>query len=683
MKRLLLNVTLLLCAFAFRAQAQPQEQSKAQPQAQPNEAEALFVTDKVWTLHLTLTPEAWKGLEPPASAMPMGGPFGGPFGRPGAAPPPVPPSGAGPASPPAGARPAVMRMPEIDFPEVRAAFEFEGKAIGEIGLRYKGNSSFFGARGSLKKSFKLDFNQFDKKLRFYGLTKLNLNNNFSDPSQMRESLSYEIFRAAGVAAPRTSYARVFVSVAGEHERRYLGLYTIIEQVDDRFLQRTFGSKKGLLLKPELPAGMPYLGDDAKQYETAYDAKENITPEELQRLAALTKLINQADDAEFAAQIRSFINVNAFLRFLAINALLANGDSLLSMGHNYYIYHEPKETQFYWLPWDLNMSFGGFPGIGSAAQQMDLSLLHPHAGENKLIDRLLALPEVKKAYLAECKTVLEKHFVADKLNERIVTLETALRPAIKEEGADAVKGLDRAMLSKLEETPAASGQPTAPTGPGGFRPGGNMMAGMASMMAPLKPFIAARVASAQAQLADKSKGHTPQRGGFGPMGGGLRGGPGGGRGFGGPSQLVAEPMFKDADADHDGKLTEAELNAASARWFTQWADKSKSTLDTAALAKGVSQFIQLPSDMPAPPQGMPGGGPAAFIGNMLAGSLLQAADGNQDQQLTAAELKDLFASRFAAWDGDKNKTLDQTEFASGLGGFMTPPGFGPPGRPNNN
>jgi hypothetical protein len=168
-----------------------------------------------------------------------------------------------------------------------------------------------------------------------------------------------------------------------------------------------------------------------------------------------------------------------------------------------------------------------------------------------------------------------------------------------------------------------------------------------------------------------------------MGGGLRGGPGGGRGFGGPSQLVAEPMFKDADADHDGKLTEAELNAASARWFTQWADKSKSTLDTAALAKGVSQFIQLPSDMPAPPQGMPGGGPAAFIGNMLAGSLLQAADGNQDQQLTAAELRDLFASRFAAWDGDKNKTLDQAEFASGLGGFMTPPGFGPPGRPNNN
>jgi hypothetical protein len=107
------------------------------------------------------------------------------------------------------------------------------------------------------------------------------------------------------------------------------------------------------------------------------------------------------------------------------------------------------------------------------------------------------------------------------------------------------------------------------------------------------------------------------------------------------------------------------------------------LDTAALAKGVSQFVQLPSDMPAPPPGMPGGGPAAFIGNMLAGSLLQAADGNQDQQLTAAELRDLFASRFAAWDGDKNKTLDQAEFASGLDGFMAPPGFGPPGRPNNN
>ena len=55
----------------------------------------------------------------------------------------------------------------IDFPEVRATFEFEGQTVGEIGLRYKGASTYMAARNSAKKSFKLDFNQFVNKQKFF------------------------------------------------------------------------------------------------------------------------------------------------------------------------------------------------------------------------------------------------------------------------------------------------------------------------------------------------------------------------------------------------------------------------------------------------------------------------------------------------------------------------------------
>ena len=40
-------------------------------------------------------------------------------------------------------------------------------------------------------------------------------------------------RAAGVPAPRTAYAEVTLTVPGKFDREYLGLYTVIEQVDKK------------------------------------------------------------------------------------------------------------------------------------------------------------------------------------------------------------------------------------------------------------------------------------------------------------------------------------------------------------------------------------------------------------------------------------------------------------------
>ena len=618
--------------------------------------------------------------------------------------PSPPPTAPGAASPTGAARPVRMGMPEIDFPEVRAAFAFEGKPVGEIGLRYKGNSSFMGAQGTLKKSFKLDFNQFEKQLRFFGLTKLNLNNNFADPSQMRESLSYEIFRQAGVPAPRTAYTQLYLTVPGEHERRYLGLYTLVEQVDERFLQRHFATKKGLLVKPELPAGLPYLGDEAAIYEQAYDAKENVNPAELQRLAAFTKLINQADDSEFNAQIRSFMNVNAFLKFLAVHVVLANGDSLLAMGHNYYIYHEPKEEQFYWLPWDLNMSLGGFPMIGTTTQQMELSLLKPHTGSQKLIDRLLANPSYKTVYLAEVEHLLTNACKLENLNELITARAGALRATVQAEGPQALAAFDRALGSTLTAPPiaqaalperanrSANASAGAQPNPAGMRlPGGNVMfGGMGASAPPLKPFIAGRLAAVQAQLDGRNQGYEP-RGGFPGGGPGGRGGPGGGPGFGGPGAMLAEQLLPLADGNKDGKLSLDEMNAATVRWFRQWAGK-QTTLDAATLTKGFAKIIQpppgmgprdgdaAPPDMPgSPPSGpMFGGGPAGFV----AGVWLQAADGNHDQKLTALEFKQFLSTRFAIWDADHNKLLDQSELGQGLGSIFMPPGFARPGLSAN-
>jgi hypothetical protein len=178
-----------------------------------------------------------------------------------------------------GRRPGLGRRMGIDFKEGAAVLEFEGRTFGTIQARFKGNSSFNYARNALKRSFKLDFNDGEKGRTFFGLTKLNLNNNAMDASQLREALAYHVFRLAGVPASRTAFAKVFVTVPGKYERHYAGLYTVVEQVDERFLKDRFGTKSGLLLKPERIPGLPYLGEEWTAYTNRVSPKTKGTPDE--------------------------------------------------------------------------------------------------------------------------------------------------------------------------------------------------------------------------------------------------------------------------------------------------------------------------------------------------------------------------------------------------------------------
>src|SRR2546429_6593522 len=121
------------------------------------------------------------------------------------------------------------------YAEVPAMLQFQERDWGVISVRYKGNSSYRYAPGELKRSLKLDVGSSTGRT-FFGMSELNLNNNAFDPSQMREALAYEVFRRAGVPAPRTAFARVFITVPGEYAQQYVGLYTVVEQVGQKFFE---------------------------------------------------------------------------------------------------------------------------------------------------------------------------------------------------------------------------------------------------------------------------------------------------------------------------------------------------------------------------------------------------------------------------------------------------------------
>lgn len=125
-----------------------------------------------------------------------------------------------------------------------------------VGIRFKGNSSLKSAwqAGILKLSFKLDFDEFEddypqiKNQRFYGFKKFSLKNNDNDPSQMREKVAADVFKAAGLVVSHTAFYTLYIDHGNGPE--YFGLYTLVEEVDGSVLDTQFSSDDGNLYKPE-------------------------------------------------------------------------------------------------------------------------------------------------------------------------------------------------------------------------------------------------------------------------------------------------------------------------------------------------------------------------------------------------------------------------------------------------
>jgi outer membrane protein assembly factor BamB len=169
----------------------------------------------------------------------------------------------------------------------------------------------------------------------------------------------------------------------------------------------------------------------------------------------------------------------------------------------------------------------------------------------------------------------------------------------------------------------------------------------------------------------------------PMPGGP-GGPGMGRGGFGPGMFLAGPVLSQADKDGDGKLSRDEFAALAGVWF----DK----LDPEKAGKVTQEQLveRLPSVLPPPPTGGPGGpdgpgggpggrggfGPGRFVGP----GLFAAADLDKDGSLTRDELKGAFAKWFADWDTGKAGVLTEDQLREGFNAVLPRPSFGGPGGP---
>ena len=238
-----------------------------------------------------------------------------------------------------------------DVPYLEGTISIDGNILDSVGVRQKGFSSHF-ASNELKKSLKLDFNEFISGQNYDGMKKINLNNGVGDPAMQRDILAFDMMREAGIRAPRAAYARVFIN------ETYWGLYLILEQVDKTFVENNFVSGDGDLYKNIGWTSLEWNGENPNNYAESIALRTNKTTSDFSDFIEFVDILNNSSDTDFADSIVSVFNVDYYLRVLAIDVMTDNWDSYLQHGRNFYLYHEPVSDQMFWIPWDYNLSMGG-------------------------------------------------------------------------------------------------------------------------------------------------------------------------------------------------------------------------------------------------------------------------------------------------------------------------------------
>ncbi len=478
--------------------------------AAPN-YEVVFPQDKVNQLTITITPESWAAMQTNmVELMGQPGQGGGPGafftggnwltrlwaqvsrwtttgtawlsgssvpqmgGRmPGGAPPGGgPPAGGGPGNPGSGENPAW----------ITAAVQFEGDVWTNVGVRYKGNSSLRSSwnSGSLKLPLKLDFDQFEsdypaiQNQRFFGFKQLSLANGFSDSTFMRDTLAYYLLDEAGLPAAKTANYEVILDY-GEGPVN-LGLYTVIEVIDDTVIERYFGNDNGNIYEGDGRA-VSLAEGTFDQIAGSFQKENHETEADWSDIETLYQVLHSAErttnPAGWRANLEEMFDVDSFLEWLAISAALQHWDTYGNMPHNFYLYHNPDTNQLTWISWDHNMVLMDGPGgrgspapaagneprgeppaanrpdggrAGGGPGGRNVSLDKAEVGDNwPLIRYLLDDPVYTNrylAYLAEAGTLLNSEGLAAKIQN----LAGLLRPHV-----DAPETFDSAVQSLAQRT----------------------------------------------------------------------------------------------------------------------------------------------------------------------------------------------------------------------------------------
>jgi hypothetical protein len=292
---------------------------------------------------------------------------------------------------------------DVDVP---ATVTVDGRVYHDVGVHFRGNSSFNVGNG-YKRSLNLSFDFVHEDQAIGGYRTLNFLNANADPTFMRTVLSMHIARQY-IPAPKANFVRVVIN--GEN----WGIYANAQQFNKEFVRDNFNTTKGGRWKVPQGGrggfgvgGFTYVGDDVDRYNGVFQIKSKDRPEDWAALIDLARTLQETPPEQLEAALASRLDIDGYLRFLALDNALASGDGFYARGADYSLYLDP-DGRFHFVFHDANEMFsagGGRGGPGGGGVR--LSPLTAQDDQNKpIISKVLAVPALRAKYLAFVREIAE-------------------------------------------------------------------------------------------------------------------------------------------------------------------------------------------------------------------------------------------------------------------------------------
>jgi spore coat protein CotH len=212
----------------------------------------------------------------------------------------------------------------------------DGEALENIGIRTKG---FFGSINPDRPSLKVKIDKYEDGQRYKGHKRFTFNNQNQDFSRLITCMSYYIFRQMGVPASRCSFAKMRLNDAN------FGVYTNVEPIKKPMLARLFGDDSGNLYEGT-------IADLRTGFTARIEKKTNEETDDWSDMEQLIAAIESPDEA-FVENLEAVLDLDAFLRFMAVEAMVNHWDGFSGNLNNYYFYKDPSNDKFYFIPWGID------------------------------------------------------------------------------------------------------------------------------------------------------------------------------------------------------------------------------------------------------------------------------------------------------------------------------------------
>jgi spore coat protein CotH len=195
-----------------------------------------------------------------------------------------------------------------------------------------------------------------------------------DTTAITELIALDFYREIGLVASNSSLAIIYFDLEGTIIP--YGLFSVIEAIDDEFVKRYFGKDEfGSLgdlykcvwqnfgpadLKNNLNPDEIGVSDYMAGYRMTYQLRTNKNKSDHSIFKTFLQKLNAKTVPNYASVLSQIIDMDSWLKALAMGFLIGNPDDYRSDANNYYLYFYPLSDGLYqavYIPFDNDQALG--------------------------------------------------------------------------------------------------------------------------------------------------------------------------------------------------------------------------------------------------------------------------------------------------------------------------------------